>query len=136
LVTALEMLARETGQSLGIPVEFQRQGSETRLDPAIELALYRMAQEAFSNIARHAQASQASLNIAFTTQQVALQVTDNGVGFAVPKSPAEFAPNGHYGLLGLNERAELIGAVLEICSTPGQGTSMSITLPVSPSRKL
>ena len=130
LVTALEMLARETGQALDIPVEFQRQGVERRLDPTVELALYRMAQEAFSNIARHAQATQASLKITFTAQAVTIQVTDNGKGFEVPKSPAEFAPSGHYGLLGLHERAELIGAALEIRSAPGQGAHLRFSLPV------
>ena len=130
LVTALEMLARETGQALDIPVEFQRQGVERRLEPTVELALYRMAQEAFSNIARHAQASQASLKITFTAQAVTIQVADNGKGFEVPKSPAEFAPSGHYGLLGLHERAELIGAALEIHSAPGQGAHLRFSLPV------
>ncbi len=133
LVTALEMLVRETGQLLNIPVDFQHQGMEKRLDPSVELALYRMAQEAFSNIARHAQATQASLKITFTAQNITLLVTDNGKGFAVPKSPAEFAPSGHYGLLGLHERAELIGAALEINSVLGQGTRLDIRLPLSPS---
>ena len=131
LVTALEMLARETGQAAHIAVEFQRQGIERRLDPAVELALYRMTQEALSNITRHAQAAHASLKIAFTAQAVTLQVTDDGQGFMAPKSPAEFAPGGHYGLLGLHERAELIHAALEICSAPGQGTKLNITLPVA-----
>jgi signal transduction histidine kinase len=130
LVTALEMLARETGQALNIPVEFQRQGLEKRLDPAFELALYRMTQEAFNNIARHAQASRASLSIHFTAQAITIEVTDNGKGFNVPKSPAEFAPSGHFGLLGLYERAELIGAALEIRSAPDQGTSLNIRLPL------
>ena len=131
LVTALEMLARETGQTTNIAVEFQRQGMEKRLDPTVELALYRMAQEAFSNITHHAQASQASLRINFKPQTVTLQITDNGQGFDVPKAPAEFAPSGHYGLLGLHERAELIGADLEIISAPGQGTHLNIRLPLS-----
>jgi signal transduction histidine kinase len=131
LVTALEMLARETGQATSISVEFQRQGAERRLDASIELALYRITQEALSNIAHHAQASRASLSITFTPQAVTMQVTDNGKGFDVPKNPAEFAPSGHYGLLGLYERAELIGASLEIISAPGQGTQVNIKLPLS-----
>jgi two-component system sensor histidine kinase UhpB len=131
LVTALEMLARETEQGTNIPIEFHRQGTEERLDTAVELALYRMAQEALSNIARHAQASHASLNITFTPQSVTMQITDDGKGFDVPRNPAEFAPNGHYGLLGLFERAELIGATLKIQSTPGQGTHLNLTLPIS-----
>jgi len=131
LVTALEMLARETGQALNIAVEFQHHGTEKRLDPAIELALYRMAQEAFSNIAHHALASRASLSIHFAVQAITIEVTDNGKGFDLPKSPAEFAPSGHYGLLGLHERAELIGAALEIRSAPNQGTRLNIKLPLS-----
>jgi two-component system sensor histidine kinase UhpB len=124
------MLARETGQAMGIPVEFRHQGVEQRLEPAIELALYRMAQEALSNIARHAQATQASLSISYSPGSLTLQVVDDGVGFIVPKDPSEFAQAGHYGLLGLKERAELIGATLQIQSSPGKGTHLSVTLPV------
>jgi two-component system, NarL family, sensor histidine kinase UhpB len=131
LVTALEMLARETGQATNTSVEFQRQGTERRLPPSVELALYRMAQEALNNVARHAQATHAHLSIAFTPQDVTLQVSDDGKGFEVPKSPAEFAPGGHFGLLGLHERAELIGADLDIRSSPVQGTWIKIRLPVT-----
>jgi signal transduction histidine kinase len=133
LVTALEMLARETGQATNISIEFRRQGTERRMDSSAELALYRMAQEALNNLARHAQAEHASLCITFTPQAVTMQVIDDGKGFEVPKSLAEFAPNGHFGLLGLHERAELIGATLEIQSSPGQGTCVRVNLPVSPS---
>lgn len=128
LVAALEMLANETGKAFRFPVKFQRRGAERRLKPAVELALYRMVQEALSNIARHAEASLASVTITFTAQEVTLEVYDNGKGFNVPKSPAEFAPNGHFGLLGLYERAELIGASLKIHSSPGQGTRLRIDL--------
>jgi len=57
-----------------------------------------------------------------------MQVTDDGKGFDVPKSPAEFSPSGHFGLLGLHERAELIGAKLEIESTNGQGSKITVHL--------
>ncbi len=126
LVTALEMLARETSQAASIPVEFQRQGTEVRLNPNIELALYRIAQEALNNVCKHAEATQANLSLSFSSQQVTLQVIDNGKGFDVPKSPAEFAPGGHFGLLSLYERAELIGARLEIVSSPGQGSRITV----------
>jgi len=129
LVTALEMLAEEMSRIALIPVQFQRQGVERRLDPDAELALYRIAQEALNNVGRHAQASQAHLNISFTSHEVTLQVMDNGKGFEVPNSPAEFAHGGHFGLLGLSERAELIGARLEIHSSPGQGSRITVHLP-------
>lgn len=129
LVTALEMLARETSQAAGFPVEFHSQGSEKRLNPNIELALYRMAQEALNNVHQHAQASTACLEISFLPNEVVLQVSDNGKGFSVPNSPAEFAPRGHFGLLGLYERAELIQARLEIISSPGYGSRVIVHLP-------
>jgi signal transduction histidine kinase len=130
LVTALEMLARETSQASDISVEFQLEGDEIRLEPAVELAFYRMAQELLSNISRHAQATKSTLHISFTSQAVTIQVTDNGRGFEVPKSPSEFAPGGHFGLLGLHERAELIGAELMIHSKPGRGSQVTVTLPM------
>src|SRR5581483_11436209 len=132
LVTALEMLAREASQSINLPVEFHRIGSERRLASEVELALYRMAQEALNNIARHAQASHGSLTINFTPETVTLIVSDDGRGFRLPETPAEFAPQGHFGLLGLHERSELIGAHLDIRSAPGQGTQVTIRLPIPP----
>lgn len=128
LVAALDMLARQVSQAASLPVEFRLVGTERRLPPEVELALYRMAQEALSNVTRHAQASRASLTISFAPQAVILTVSDDGQGFAVPESPAEFAPRGHFGLLGLHERAELIRARLDIQSAPGQGTRLSISL--------
>jgi len=127
LATALEMLARESSQAGGVSVRFERQGRERRLADAVELALYRMAQEALSNAARHAQATQATLRIEFG-EQVRLSITDNGKGFEAPNSPAEFAPGGHFGLLGMHERAELIGGRLEISSKQGEGTTVRVTI--------
>jgi signal transduction histidine kinase len=131
LVAALKMLTREVSQADNLRVEFHRMGSERRLAPEVELALYRMAQESLSNVARHAQASQASLNIAFKPEVVTMTISDNGRGFQVPASPAELAPGGHFGLLGLHERAELIGAHLDIQSSPGQGARVTVQLPTS-----
>jgi signal transduction histidine kinase len=133
LVPALEMLARETGQAMGIPVEFHREGVEKRLDAVVELALYRMAQEALSNIARHAQAKHATLSISYIDSSTNMQVLDDGVGFVVPTNPSEYAPAGHYGLLGLHERAELIGASLQIHSSPGKGTNLTVIIPIQSS---
>lgn len=132
LVPALEMLAREAGESAGIPIEFHRQGTERRLPASNELAFYRIAQEALSNIVRHAQASKGSLTISFSTDAVQLLVSDDGLGFVVPAAPSAYAGSGHYGLLGLHERAELIGAALEIVSLPGKGTRITVSLPVLP----
>jgi signal transduction histidine kinase len=128
LVPALEMLGHDMRQATGLSIVFEKRGKERRLPPNVELALYRIAQEGLSNVVRHAKANQANVSLQFTEQEVALTVKDDGVGFVVPESPAEMAPAGHFGLLGVQERAESIGARLEIESAPGQGTRLQVFL--------
>ena len=136
LVTALSMLATESSQAGGLKVDFRLMGDERRLPGEIELALYRIAQEALNNVIHHARADHATLSITFD-KDIKLEVTDDGVGFNVPKSPTEFAPGGHFGLLGMRERADLIGGRLEVDSSIGKGTQLSVRLNLlsSPSKK-
>ncbi len=129
LVAALEMLARESSPAGGVQVEFNRLGQERRISQESELALYRIAQEALNNVARHARADRASLDIEFGEADIRLEVSDNGIGFRLPKSLTDLAPNGHFGLLGMRERADLIGALLRIESQPGRGTRLTVNLP-------
>ena len=135
LVTALDMLARETSQANHLEVDFQQSGQECRMSREVELALYRIAQEALNNVVHHAKAKHATLLIGFD-KEIKLEVTDDGIGFSVPKSPTDFAPSGHFGLLGMRERADLIGARLEVQSAQspkgeaGRGTRLSVRLAV------
>jgi signal transduction histidine kinase len=128
------MLANETSQANHLRVDFHPSGKERRLSREIELALYRIAQEALNNIVRHAKAKHANLQIAFD-KEIKLEVMDDGIGFSVPKSPTEFAPSGHFGLLGIRERADLIGARLEVQSEIGRGTRLIVQLATSPRRR-
>lgn len=128
LIPALEMLVRDMSRSISLPITFETTGREQRLSPDVELALYRIAQEGLSNVGRHAHATQAALCLEFTAGVVRLTVRDDGRGFVVPESPAEMAPAGHFGLLGVQERAEAIGARLQIESAPGQGTRLQVSL--------
>lgn len=128
LVTALEMLARETSQANHLDVAFHRSGRERRLPREVELALYRIAQEALNNVVHHARARHAEVRIAFD-KEIKLEVEDDGVGFSVPKSPTDFAPSGHFGLLGMRERADLIGGRLEVQSEAGRGTRLIVHMP-------
>ncbi|MGE5250130.1 MAG: histidine kinase [Bacteroidota bacterium] len=128
LVTALEMLVRETMQNQDLDAEFRVQGEERRLPREVELALYRIAQEGLSNVVRHSHGQRATLELDFKGREVLLELKDDGVGFQMPRSPTDFAPNGHFGLLGIRERADLIGGRLEVQSAPGQGTRLSIRI--------
>lgn len=128
LVTALEMLARETSQNSQLSVDFHKQGRERRLVHETELALYRIAQEALNNVVKHSQATHAELKIDFDSSQIVMEVVDNGSGFEMPRSPTDFAPSGHFGLLGIRERADLIGARLEVDSAVGKGTRLRVQL--------
>jgi signal transduction histidine kinase len=128
LVTALEMLAREISQNNHLVVDFQKTGQERRLSREVELSLYRIAQEALNNVVKHSKSTHANLKIAFDNEEIKMKVSDNGNGFLVPKSPTELAPSGHFGLLGVHERADLIGARLEIESILGKGTRLKVVL--------
>ena len=131
LMTALEMLTRELSQADGLQVAFHRTGQERRLNRDAELALYRIAQQALANVVRHAGARSAVLNMDFSDTALNLHVRDDGIGFQMPRYPTDLAPNGHFGLLGMHERAELIGAHIEVRSEPGRGTIVSVRLPLA-----
>ncbi|PKO14440.1 MAG: hypothetical protein CVU39_14390 [Chloroflexi bacterium HGW-Chloroflexi-10] len=128
LVPALEMLARESSQTGAIPIVFQAEGPEHRLPAQTEVLIYRMVQEALSNVIRHAKATHAWVTFTTNDHEVILQIRDNGQGFRQPNQTSEFSQKGHFGLLGLHERAEIINADLQIESVIGEGTSITIHL--------
>lgn len=127
LVAAVNMLVNDTSETFDLPVTLIRRGNERRLDATVELALYRIVQEALSNITRHSGATQAFVELVFLTDGIRIEVDDNGKGFNVPRTPAEFASGGHFGLLGMYERIDLIGGDLKVDSQPGKGTHLVIT---------
>lgn len=126
LVPALEMLARECQAGTTMQVTFETVGAPRRLPPAAELAIYRIVQEALNNAARHAQARAAHVRVVFNGPELVVQMSDDGIGFVVPEQVSELAARGHFGLMGMHERAQLIGAHLAVRSQPGQGTIVEI----------
>jgi len=128
LVPALETLAREMSEDLGIPVSFHLDGLPRRFNPETELALYRIVQESLSNMARHASAKRASVAVRFGGDNIELEIADDGLGFVPPEHPGDLTAEGHYGLLGIHERAEIVGAELELNSEPGHGTRVRVRL--------
>jgi two-component system sensor histidine kinase UhpB len=131
LLAALEILARETEPAAGVSVSFQTDGLPVRLTPEREIAIFRIAQEALSNVTRHAQARHVDMGVEFGEGRLTITIRDNGKGFSRPPAPADLASAGHYGLLGMQERAELIGAALQIESSPGNGTKVVLVVPHS-----
>ncbi len=128
LAASLEMLTRETSQFSGLSISFTYAGPEQRLDPQVEMAIYRMVQESLNNVIHHSDAKQAWVELRFSPNDLSISIRDNGKGFTVPETASEFARKGHFGLVSLHERAELIGATLIIASTPNQGTKVAIQL--------
>ena len=122
LAASMDMLTREISQLNSIPITFELRGNERRLDSQVEIAVYRIVQEALHNMVRHSQAAQAWVDLEYFDPEIAVHVRDNGKGFNVLEDQVEFAKQGHFGLLGMKERAELIGADLSVTSVPSQGT--------------
>ncbi len=120
LAPAIEMLARSANAT------YQLVGPPKRLDDEKEVALYRMAGEALSNTRRHSQAEQITISLTFTGTAVTLQIRDDGIGFDVPTDFVDLARTGHFGLMGMHERAHFVGAQLQIRSTPGEGTTVTV----------
>lgn len=130
LVPAIEMLARDHQISLAIPVEFVAKGEEARLPADVELALYRLVQEGLANIGRHAGATRANITLTFQVKSIQLTLEDDGRGFEPPEQFEQLAMSGHYGLMGMRERADAIGGQLVITSSPGAGTKIQLSVPV------
>jgi signal transduction histidine kinase len=128
-IPALEMLARETDQVGAPEVRFSTVGLVRRLPPDLELAAYRIVQEALHNVVQHAQASQAWVEVRFEEKHLVLSVRDDGQGFEPPDLPDSLARQGHFGLMGIRERALLYGGQLAIRSAPGEGTAVTVRLP-------
>jgi len=124
---ALEMLAREIQEP---PAEILITGEPRRLKPEVELAAFRVAQEALANAVQHAGASQITLAVAFGDRELILSVEDDGAGFEPPDMPDALTEEGHFGLVGMRERALLLGGHLDIASRPGNGTRLTALFPI------
>lgn len=126
LLPAVETLLQNHNKH-GPEVSVVVQGEERRLAPQSELALFRIIQEAWTNIRHHAQARQAEFTFTYTPHGLHVTISDDGLGFTAPD--ADETPDGHWGLRGMHERAELTGGTLQVSSAPGQGTIVTISIP-------
>lgn len=112
-------------QTDSVEVHCRCKGAKRPIPVRIEVGLYRIAQEALMNVANHANASKVDLRLLVSPNRALLVVEDNGIGF----DPAS-TPQGRFGLVGLNERAHLLGGALKVESSPGQGTKIEVLVPI------
>jgi len=129
LVPAVEWLTGELKQGSSMKVDLKVVGQERRLDSEVELTLFRIVQEALTNVRRHAEASSVEVVLEFTKDKIRAIVIDNGKGFELPKILKRISRDGKLGLIGMEERARLLGATITINSELGQGSSITVELP-------
>lgn len=122
LNTALTILCTEAREQMGIPV--QSELDNVKLTPEAELGVFRMVQEALTNVAKYAHATEVWVRLEQTPTELRLLITDNGAGFDVTALEA-----GRHGLAGMRFRAESLNGSLLLVSEPGQGVNITVTLP-------
>jgi signal transduction histidine kinase len=144
LAAALQALARRAQAIDGLDVQTEidlgpesdhpdPETDQRRLDPELESTIYRVVQEALTNVSRHAQATQATIRIVERNGLIHASVTDDGQGLpeADRLGPRGDGLEGGFGMSGMRERAELVGGELELVPAPGKGTVMRLTVPLA-----
>jgi len=128
LASALAEGGRQITSGTYVQFNLETEGEMQTLPEVVEENLLRIGQEALANIIKHSQATSATMKLQFEHRQVSLQVKDNGIGFDRERvvGPTE----GHFGLLGMSERARRLGGVFVIVSQPGKGTTLRVEIPL------
>jgi signal transduction histidine kinase len=135
LASALNSFVREWSLNHGIDAEFHATSPNRRLPPEIETNLYRIIQEALNNILKHANASKVSITMNYLPDEAILVIEDNGAGFDTEADRIHTTEGSGFGLIGMRERAVLVGGRLEIESVPGGGTAILVRVPRSASMR-
>ena len=130
LQAALGDLAQRFSEQLGIPIDYQARGPRGRLPAEVELILYRVAQEALTNVAKHARAGHAWIDLDRGAADVALSVRDDGVGFDPGVETERDGRGLGLGLFGMEERVALVGGAFTIWSRSGGGTEIFAFIPL------
>jgi signal transduction histidine kinase len=122
LVSALRQHVGAVGEKHGLEARFRSKGVVKRLEPDMETVLYRIVQEALTNVVRHAKATQVDVVLTVRGDKLLVIIEDDGNGF----NPEDVPPEGHLGLFGMRERVEMIDGKLVIESAPGEGTTIIV----------
>ncbi|QQY78782.1 two-component system sensor histidine kinase DegS [Keratinibaculum paraultunense] len=131
LIPTLKKYIDDFSLNTGIKTSFNIIGTKTELEPAIEIAIFRIIQESLNNINKHSQATNANVVIEFADERVNLSIIDNGIGFNIEEvEKIHNTKTGGFGLINIRERSELLGGKLQIKTSPGKGTKLNIYIPI------
>jgi signal transduction histidine kinase len=125
LPAAIDASLRGLARRQNIRAELHQMGMADRLPRDVEVAAYRIVQEAITNVAKHAQATQCQVRLTHLADRLVVEVNDNGVGF----NPADEREKRGLGLINVRERAARLGGTFSMLSSPGQGTRLVVELP-------
>ena len=131
VVTSIRRLLTDCTERTGVQAKLKLVGKELRLSRDIELGMFRIVQEALWNMERHSRATKVAVTITFGQYEVRVDIKDNGLGFDIPLN---LGTSGHLGLLGMRERAELLGGKWDIQSSPGKGAIATVSIPLPEKR--
>jgi signal transduction histidine kinase len=128
LVPALRSLLDQQGRRASVPVRFSADNIPENLDPEIQTTCFRIAQEAITNVLRHARATNVEVDLRRENGKFRFLIRDNGLGFDAGSAQAQTVG---LGLIGIKERAALIGGRAKIISSPNKGTTIEVFLPLT-----
>ncbi|MBD3920812.1 sensor histidine kinase [Paenibacillus sp. PR3] len=131
LVPTLRKYVQDFEEKTRIRTTFETVGREIRLPSAMEAGIYRLVQEAFTNVMKHANATYVSLEMTYQAQLVKFIVSDNGIGFQAEHQEPISTNGAHFGLIGMRERVELLEGRMDIESIKNQGTKIIIQVPIN-----
>lgn len=126
LLPALGWLVKQLNQREAINVKMVTKGANRKLPSESDIVLFRFVQEALNNVKRHSKATHAVVTLEYGPKTVKITVTDNGKGFSLPETISILSRNGKFGIIGMQERAKLLGGNFNIHSQPSESTSVSV----------
>lgn len=136
LPAALRWYVDRQAQQAGFSIELIAEAFDVRPSPDIEMACFRVTQEALTNIVRHAQAQRVRVELRQRNTELQVLIHDDGVGFDVPAALERATRGESLGVLSMRERIEFVGGIFKIDSTPGRGTMLRIRIPLTSPRYL
>lgn len=131
LLPALNWLVSSFGSGHNIDGQFEVDGEIRTLEPEVDVAIFRIVQEALSNVGRHSGATKVCVRVKYLLRLLKLSIKDNGTGFTLPKEIASYSHEGKIGLLGMHQRARSLGGTLTVDTKSGKGTLILVQVPFS-----